>query len=139
MAGKVGTPHLTDSELAALTDLCDRLRAIIQSSDGRITAALIARQAGVSGGKLAVYVSGHRQMTRPVYARCVEWLAEFDKAFPNGLPEHEPQPVRFNAQELLDRSPMTDGPIASLDDDPYARISAEERIDFMSILERPNQ
>ncbi len=133
MAGKPKTPHLTDAEKKEISDHFEALGKTIMESDGRITSSLIAKQCGLRGNKIATYVSGRRQGTRPVYKRTVEWLAEFKKAFPDGLPPRNAQ-VRFDASAFVTNDPAIDGPMPMQSADPYGAILDLEADSFENLI-----
>ena len=68
-------------ELTTMQTLGERLCAIVDRSEGKITFAEIGRQCSVDGGKLGTYARAGR-FTRTSYNRAEEWLRQFDEAAP---------------------------------------------------------
>ena len=71
--------RFSPEELAAMQTLGERLCAIVDQSEGKITFAEIGRQCSVNGGKLGTYARAGR-FTRALFNRAEEWLRLFEEA-----------------------------------------------------------
>lgn len=119
---------LSAEELASMADLADRICSIVDESHGKITFAEMGRQCSCPGSKLGTYAR-NRKFSRAVYERALEWLLQFEAAFPHGITK---TPVQLNLQAFgLDPElPFHDeGGTANADEgDRYAAIVDSESL-----------